>query len=48
MAILSLRGQTLNLEFAAIDYDVQAHKRSIMDTPLSSATKQKILEYFRP
>ena len=46
MALISLTQRTLSLEFLAISYDVQAHKRSIMDTPLSNATKRRILEYF--
>jgi predicted phosphodiesterase len=47
MVMISLTERTLTLEFSTIDYDVEAHKRSIMNAPLSSATKRKILGYFR-
>jgi Calcineurin-like phosphoesterase superfamily domain len=46
MLFLSYSPGILELEFVRIPYDVEAHKKAIMDALVSGATKSELLGYF--
>ena len=46
LLVVNIKNKVFNLEFIKVPYEINLHKKTIQQTPLSKKTKEKIISFF--